>query len=58
MIGEFLKLPHQKVKTLTGQVGAERLKMVDFRHLPTHSKFIALMPQRDFLNFVARQGKR
>ena len=58
LIGEFLKLPHQKVETLTGQVSAERLKMVDFRHLPTHCKFIALMPQWDFLNFVAQQGKR
>ena len=32
--------------------------MVDFRHLPTHCKFIALMPQWDFLNFLAEQGKR
>src|SRR6516164_580987 len=58
LIDEFLKLPHQKVETLTGQVGAEHLKMVDFRHLPTHCKFVALMPQWDFLNFVAQQGKR
>src|SRR5262249_42912312 len=58
LIDKFLELPHQKVETLTGQVGAEHLKMVDFRHLPTHCKFIALMPQWDFLNFLARQGKR
>jgi 2-polyprenyl-6-methoxyphenol hydroxylase-like FAD-dependent oxidoreductase len=58
LIDEFLKLPHQKVETLTGQVGAEHLKMVDFRHVPTHCKFIALMPQWDFLNFVAQQAKR
>ena len=58
LIDEFLKLPHQKVETLTGQVGAEHLKMVDFRHLPTHCKFVALMPQWDFFNFVAQQGKR
>ena len=58
LIDEFLKLPHQKVETLTGQVGAEHFKMVDFRHLPTHCKFVALMPQWDFLNFVAQQGKR
>ena len=58
LIDEFLKLPHQKVETLTGQVGAEHFKMVDFRHLPTRCKFIALMPQWDFLNFVAQQGKR
>ena len=32
--------------------------MVDFSHLPTHCKFVALMPQWDFLNFLAKQGKR
>ena len=58
LIDEFLKLPHQKVETLTGQVGAEHLRMVDFRHVPTRCKFIALMPQWDFLNFLADQGKR
>ena len=58
LIDEFLKLPHQKVETLTGQVGAEHLQMADFRHLPTHCKFIALMPQWDFLNFLAEQAKR
>jgi 2-polyprenyl-6-methoxyphenol hydroxylase-like FAD-dependent oxidoreductase len=56
LIDEFLKLPHQKVETLTGQVGAEHLEMIDFRHVPTHCKFIALMPQWDFLNFLAQQG--
>src|SRR5271170_607339 len=58
LIDEFLKLPHQKIETLTGQVGDQHLRMVDFRHLPTHCKFIALMPQWDFLNFLAEQGKR
>jgi 2-polyprenyl-6-methoxyphenol hydroxylase-like FAD-dependent oxidoreductase len=58
LLDTFLKLPHQKVETLTGQVGAERLAMVDFRHLPTHCKYIALMPQWDFLNFLAEHGKR
>jgi 2-polyprenyl-6-methoxyphenol hydroxylase-like FAD-dependent oxidoreductase len=58
LIDEFLKLPHQKVEKLTGQVGAERLAFVDFRHLPTHCKFIALMPQWDLLNFLAAQGRR
>ncbi len=58
LLDAFLKLPHQKVETLTGQVGAEHLAMVDFRHLPTHCKYIALMPQWDFLNFLAEHGKR
>ena len=58
LIDEFLKLPHQKVETLTGQVGAEHIQLVDFRHLPTQCKFIALMPQWDFLNFLADHAKR
>ena len=58
LLDEFLKLPHQQIETLSGQVGAEHLQMVDFRHLPTHCKFIALMPQWDFLNFLAEHGKR
>jgi 2-polyprenyl-6-methoxyphenol hydroxylase-like FAD-dependent oxidoreductase len=58
LLDDFLKRPHQKVETLTAQIGAEHLMMVDFRHLPTRCKFIALMPQWDFLNFLARQGKR
>jgi 2-polyprenyl-6-methoxyphenol hydroxylase-like FAD-dependent oxidoreductase len=58
LIDEFLKLPHEKVETLTAQIGAEHVQMVDFRHLPTHCKFVALMPQWDFLNFLAEHGKR
>jgi 2-polyprenyl-6-methoxyphenol hydroxylase-like FAD-dependent oxidoreductase len=58
LLDEFLKLPHQRVETLTGQVGDEHLQMIDFRHLPTRCKYIALMPQWDFLNFLAEHGKR
>jgi len=58
LIDEFLKLPHQKVETVTGEVGAERIALGDFRHLPTYCKFIALMPQWDFLNFLAEHGRR
>jgi 2-polyprenyl-6-methoxyphenol hydroxylase-like FAD-dependent oxidoreductase len=58
LLDEFLKLPHQKLETLSGQIGAEHLTMIDFRHLPTHCKYVALMPQWDFLNFLAEHGKR
>jgi 2-polyprenyl-6-methoxyphenol hydroxylase-like FAD-dependent oxidoreductase len=57
LLDEFLKLPHQKVQRLTFQIGAERIPMVDLSHVPTHCKFIALMPQWDFLNFIATHGK-
>jgi 2-polyprenyl-6-methoxyphenol hydroxylase-like FAD-dependent oxidoreductase len=58
LLDRFLKLPHQEVETLSAQIGAEHLQMADFRPLPTHCKFIALMPQWNFLNFLAEEGKR
>ncbi len=58
LIDEFLKLPHQKVETITALIGKDRVVMADFRHLPTHCKFVALMPQWDFLDFLAKQGRR
>ena len=58
LLDEFLKLPHQKAHTLGGAFGREQFTFVDFSHLPTRCKFIALMPQWDFLNFLADHGKR
>jgi 2-polyprenyl-6-methoxyphenol hydroxylase-like FAD-dependent oxidoreductase len=58
ILEEFLKRPHQEVRELTGQVGKETVTIGDFTHLPTHCKFLALMPQWDFLNFVKEQASR
>lgn len=58
ILNEFLKLPHQEVTQLGAQIGGEQLTIVDFSHLPTKCKFIALMPQWDFLDFLADQAKR
>ncbi len=58
LLDDFLKLPHQKLDHLTAQIGNERVRMVDLTHLPTRCKYIALMPQWDFLNFLADRGKR
>src|SRR5271163_580649 len=58
ILDEFLKRPHQEVRELAGQVGSETVKIADFTHLPTQCKFLALMPQWDFLNFLVEQGRR
>lgn len=58
LLDEFLKLPHEKALHLYAQVGNETFTVADFTHLPTHAKFLAVMPQWDFLNFLARQGAR
>lgn len=56
-LDEFLQLPHQKVETLTGQFGAKRIRIADLTHLPVKAPYIAMMPQWDFLNFLARKGQ-
>jgi 2-polyprenyl-6-methoxyphenol hydroxylase-like FAD-dependent oxidoreductase len=58
LLEEFLKLPHQKVYELNAQVGQMQVTIADFRHLPTRCRFIALMPQWDFLNFLAEHAAR
>ena len=58
LLDEFLKLPHSRVERLSGQVGDTTITLADFSHLPTHCKFIALMLQWDFLDFLAAHGKR
>ena len=52
----FLALPHQEVRELTGRVGDRTLTLADFGHLPTRCRFIAFMPQWDFLDFLAGRG--
>ena len=58
LLRRFLKLPHQEVREVTGLVGDTPLHLADFTHLPTRCKFLAFMPQWDFLDFLAREGKR
>ena len=57
ILDDFLKRPHQEVRTLAGQIGDERVALADFSHLPTHCRFIALMPQWDFLDFLAERAR-
>src|SRR5262245_60867077 len=58
LLDEFLKLPHRRVERLAGFVGDTQVQIADFSHLPTRCKFIALMPQWDFLDFLADKGRR
>lgn len=58
LLEEFLKRPHQEVNELRGLIGDDLVVLADVKHLPTHCKFIALMPQWDFLDFLADHAKR
>ncbi|HEV8138244.1 MAG TPA: FAD-dependent oxidoreductase [Pyrinomonadaceae bacterium] len=57
LLEAFLKLPHDEVRQLGGQIGDDFLQLADFSHLPTKCKFIALVPQWDFLDFLADQAR-
>src|SRR5437764_7627837 len=58
LLEDFLKLPHQELREVRGIFNGHPVPMADFSRLPTHCKFIAFMPQWDFLNFLAEHGKR
>jgi len=58
ILEEFLRRPHQEVRTLGGQIGDDFVQVADFGHLPTHCRFIVLMPQWDFLDFIAEQARQ
>ena len=57
LLEEFLKRPHQQVTTLSGQIGEETVQVADFSRLPTKCRFIALMPQWEFLDFLAQEAR-
>ncbi|MGH6802621.1 MAG: FAD-dependent oxidoreductase [Methyloceanibacter sp.] len=58
ILDAFLKRPHQDVRELSALIGDERIVLADFSHLPTRCRFIALMPQWDFLDFLADEARR
>ncbi|HEX3878291.1 MAG TPA: FAD-dependent oxidoreductase [Bryobacteraceae bacterium] len=58
LLERFLALPHQKVTSANAMIGGETFHFADFTHVPTHCKYIALMPQWDLLDFLAQQGGR
>src|SRR5258708_8121787 len=58
LLKEFLDLPHEEVTSLGVIIGDSFFDVADFRHAPVTCKFVALMPQWDFLNFLSDHAKR
>jgi len=58
VLDEFLTRPHQEMHRVSGVVGGRLFTVGDFSHLPTACKYIAFMPQWDFLDFLAQRGRR
>src|SRR5512133_2775823 len=56
-LDEFLKQPHQEVRELRAVINGQTVPIADLTKLPTRCKFIAFMPQWDFLNFLSTRAK-
>jgi 2-polyprenyl-6-methoxyphenol hydroxylase-like FAD-dependent oxidoreductase len=57
LLDEFLQRPHSEIRRLAGNVGADTITIADLSHVPGRAKFIAIMPQWDFLNFIAEKAR-
>ena len=57
LLGQFLALPHSEIRALSGNVGGETIPFVDVRYVPGPCKFVAFMPQWDFLNFLSDRAR-
>jgi 2-polyprenyl-6-methoxyphenol hydroxylase-like FAD-dependent oxidoreductase len=58
LLDAFLARPHSEVRSLGVQIGTKLIEVADFSHLPTRCKFVAFMPQWEFLDFLAGEAKR
>jgi 2-polyprenyl-6-methoxyphenol hydroxylase-like FAD-dependent oxidoreductase len=58
LIDDFLKLPHSEIRALSAEIGDTCVKVADFSRIAAPCRFVALMPQWDFLNFLAERGSR
>ncbi|MEA2665989.1 MAG: hypothetical protein QOI11_2933 [Candidatus Eremiobacteraeota bacterium] len=58
LLDDFLTRPHQELPRLRGVINGNEVTIADFAHLPTRCRFIALLPQWDFLSFLAEHGRR
>lgn len=58
LLEEFLKLPHDEISELTGDVYGTVVTLADFRHVPAPRPFLVLVPQWDFLDFIADHARR
>lgn len=58
LLEKFLQRPHSEVASLEGIVGDDEFHMADFSHLPTRCKYIAFMPQWEFLDFLSQEARR
>jgi 2-polyprenyl-6-methoxyphenol hydroxylase-like FAD-dependent oxidoreductase len=58
LLEDFLRLPHTEIRAFSAEIGGSSFKIADFSRISAPCKFVALMPQWDFLNFLVDKGRR
>ena len=58
LLDEFLRRPHDELRDVAVRIGQEQAQIADFRHVPAHCKFLMMMPQWDFLDFLAGHARK
>lgn len=58
LLDAFLERPHDRVEHVEAVIAGRAWRIADFRHLPGRARFVALMPQWHFLDFVAERARR
>ncbi len=56
VLDRLLRVPHSRIEHLDFQLLGERAPGPDLRQIKTRHRFIAMMPQWDFLDFVRREA--
>lgn len=56
LIEGFLKRPHSELHKIGGEIDGQVYEVVDFSHLPVDHRFVAFMPQWEFLDFLHQEG--
>src|SRR5436305_7496542 len=57
LLESFLARPHQKMRQIAGEIAGRRIVIADFSHVPATCRFIALMPQWHFLDFLVEHAR-
>jgi 2-polyprenyl-6-methoxyphenol hydroxylase-like FAD-dependent oxidoreductase len=58
LLDEFLRLPHSEIREIGGRISGHEVRLASLAAVPGRCKFVAFMPQWDFLNFLAEKARR
>lgn len=58
LLDGLLTLPHTKAYRLHAEIGGQDITIADFSRIPARCRFIAFMPQWEFLDYIAREAAK